>query len=174
RADGPPAALRRREAVKGEVHPARVARRDPEAVADRAVRRRAAALDEDPARPRLAHDVPDDQEVAREGELLDQRELAGELLAHARRDGTIAPACAGLDQLPEVGDLGLTVGYRVIREAITEVLEREPAARGNLLGGGEGLGQIGEAPGHLDRRPQMLCAVRRQAPAEKVQRRSEP
>src|SRR5262249_51952078 len=141
---GPLPALLRQEALEEEVHPDRIDRRDPETVADRAVRRRATALDEDPARPRLAHDVPDDQEVPGEGELLDRRELAGELLARACRDGMIASAGAGLDELPEVGDLGglgLPTGRGVVREAIAEVLEREPTARGDLPGGGEGLGQ---------------------------------
>ena len=39
---------------------------------------------------------------------------------------------------------------RKVREAIAEVLEREGQAQGQLAGGGDGVGQIGEAPRHLE------------------------
>ncbi len=121
----PLAPLLREKALEEEIHPDRIDGRDPEAVADRAVRRRAPALDEDPARAGFPHDVPDDQEVAGKVELLDEPELAGELLAHARRHGAVSPARAGLDELLEVGDLGPAVGDRVVGEAIAQILERE-------------------------------------------------
>ena len=66
-----------------------------------------------------------------------RRELAGELLAHARRHGTVPPARAGLDELAEVGDLRPAVGDRVVGEAVAEILEREAAARGDLAGRGD-------------------------------------
>ena len=154
-------ALLREEALEEEIHPDRIDRRDPEAVADRAVRRRAPALDEDPARAGLPHDVPDDQEVAGEVELLDEPELAGELLAHARRHGAVSPARAGLDELPEVGDLGPAVGDRVVGEAIAQILEREAAARGDLARGRDGLPADRQSAGPS--RPASGGAARRSA-----------
>ena len=59
---------------------------DLERVADGAVRGRAAALAQDPLLAREARDVPDDQEVAGEVELLDHGELVLELRAYARRE----------------------------------------------------------------------------------------
>src|SRR6185312_2085911 len=70
------------EALEQEVAGGRVDRSDPEAIADRAVRGRAAALAEDRRieRARISDDVVDGQEIAREIELLDQRQLIFELL----------------------------------------------------------------------------------------------
>ena len=72
-------ALLGEEALEEELHPDGIHRGDPEAVADGAVRGRAPALDEDPAGAGLADDVPDDQEVAGQLQLLDQVQLPGEL-----------------------------------------------------------------------------------------------
>ena len=107
---GPLAALLREEALEEELHPDRVDGGDAERVADRAVRGRAAALEEDAALAAEADDVPDDQEVAGEVELLDERELVRELAAHARGHGPIALARAGLDQLAQIGDLRRPAG----------------------------------------------------------------
>ena len=76
---GPLAALLGQEALEEQLHPDRVDGGDAEAVADGAVRGRAAALDQDPLAPAEVHDVPDDQEVAGELELADQRELVLDL-----------------------------------------------------------------------------------------------
>ena len=94
--------------------------------------------------------------------------------AHARGHRAIPLARAGLDQLLEVGDLGPAVGDRVVGKAVAEILEREARARGDLAGGGDGLRQIGEAPGHLGRGAEVLPGVRRQAPAERLERGPEP
>ena len=160
---GPFPPLLREEALEEEVHPDRVHGRDAEAVADRAVRRRAPALDEDPPRARLADDVPDDQEVAGEVELLDETELPVELLTHARRHGAIPAAGAGGDELAEVGALRPSIGHRIGGEAIPEILEGEAAARGDLAGRGHGRRKVGEAAGHLGRGPEVALGVRRQA-----------
>ena len=80
---GPLAALLRQEALEEQVHPHRIDGRDAQAVADGAVRRRAAPLHEDVVLAAEVHDVPDDQEVAGELELLDEVELARDLRAGA-------------------------------------------------------------------------------------------
>ena len=80
---GPLAALLRQEALEQQIHPDRIDRRDAEAVADGAVGRRAAPLHEDVVLPAEVDDVPDDQEVAGELELLDEIELARDLRARA-------------------------------------------------------------------------------------------
>jgi hypothetical protein len=61
--------------------PDRIDRRDAQAVADGAVGRRPAPLHEDVLLPAEVDDVPDDEEVAGEVELLDEIELARDLRA---------------------------------------------------------------------------------------------
>ena len=80
---GPLAALLRQEPLEEQVHADRIDRGDAEAVAHGAVGRRAAPLHEDPVLAAEVHDVPDDEEVAGEIELLDQIELARDLRAGA-------------------------------------------------------------------------------------------
>ena len=91
---GPFAALLRQEALEEQIHRDRIDGRDPEAVADGAVGRRAASLHEDVLLPAVVDDVPDDEEVAGEIELLDQRELARNLRARLVVIRTIAIARA--------------------------------------------------------------------------------
>ena len=69
---GPLAALFRQKPLEQQIHPDRIDRGDAEAVADGAVGRRAAALHENPLLAAEVDDVPDDQEIAGEIELLDQ------------------------------------------------------------------------------------------------------
>ena len=83
---GPLAALLGEEALEQQIHPDRIDGGDAEAVADGAVGRRAAALHEDVVLPAEVDDVPDDQEVAGEIELLDEIELARDLRARRGRD----------------------------------------------------------------------------------------
>ena len=73
---GPLAALLRQEALEQQLHLDRIDGGDAEAVADGAVGRRPAPLHEDVLLAAVVDDVPDDQEVAGEIELLDQIELA--------------------------------------------------------------------------------------------------
>jgi hypothetical protein len=83
---GPLAPLLREEALEEELHLHRVDRGDGEGVADGAVRGRAAPLDEDVLPPAELDDVVDDEEVAGEVELLDEVELALELVLRLRRE----------------------------------------------------------------------------------------
>ncbi len=118
---GPLAALFRQEPLEQQLHADRIDGGDAEAVAHGAVGRRAAALHEDVLLPAEIDDVPDDQEVAGELELLDQIELARHLRAGAIVKRTIAVARADLGDLAQERDLGLAVGDRIFRKAIAEV-----------------------------------------------------
>src|SRR5262249_17924692 len=60
--------------------------RDSEAITDRAVRCATADLDHDVVFPAEIDDIPDDQEIAGETELRDQRELFFDLAFHFRAD----------------------------------------------------------------------------------------
>ena len=80
---GPLAALFGQEALEQQLHADRIDGRDAEAVADGAVGRRAAALHEDVVLAAEVDDVPDDEEVAGEIELLDEIQLALDLRARA-------------------------------------------------------------------------------------------
>ena len=83
---GPLAALFRQEPLEQQIHPDRIDRGDPEAVADGAVGGRAAPLHEDVLLPAEIDDVPDDEEVAGEIELLDEIQLARDLRAARDRE----------------------------------------------------------------------------------------
>ena len=80
------AALAADEAFEENLHPGRVDRRDPEAVADRRIGRRPAPLAEDSTAAREADDVEDGEEVGLVAELGDERKLvlekAADLLGH--------------------------------------------------------------------------------------------
>ena len=88
--------------------------------------------------------------------------------------GRYRPRAPALDQLAEVGDLGPAVGDGVGREAVAEILEREAAARGELAGGEERLREVGEPPGHLGGSAEVALGVRREPPAQRVERGPEP
>ncbi len=72
------------EALEEQAEGDRVDVGDAEGVADRGGSRRAPALAEDVLAPAEGHDVPDGEEVAREPELADDRELVVELCPRAR------------------------------------------------------------------------------------------
>src|SRR5262249_21731279 len=68
------------EALEQQLELDGINRRDAQAIAHRGVGSGAASLAEHTFAPREAHDVPHDQEVAREPQLPDQRELVAKLL----------------------------------------------------------------------------------------------
>ena len=89
------AALLGDEALEQQIAGRRIDRGDAEAVADGAVRRRAAPLAQDRRieAAREGDDVVDGQEIAREVELLDQLQLVVELRQHLVRNA-VGPALA--------------------------------------------------------------------------------
>ena len=140
------AALRREEPLEEHVGARRIDRGDPEAEAHRAVRRAPAALTEDVAAAGHVDDGADAEEVRRDLELLDERELLLDLRRNGLRDRRpiarmralvgetakclprrLRPLAFALASpevtVDEVGDL--------VREAIRELLHREAAAIGD-------------------------------------------
>ena len=97
----PLAALFRQKPLEQQLHPDRIDRGDAEAVAHGAVGRRPAPLHEDVLLPAEIDDVPDDEEVAGELELLDEIELARDLRARAIVIRPIAIARADLGDLAQ-------------------------------------------------------------------------
>ena len=98
---GPLAALFGQEPLEQQVHADRIDGGDPEAVAHRAVGCRSAPLHQDVLLAAVVDDVPDDEEVAGEIELLDQIELALDLASRTIVIRPISLARARLRHLPQ-------------------------------------------------------------------------
>jgi hypothetical protein len=167
---GPLAALFRQEAFKQQVHRNRIDRRDPEAVADGTVGRRATALHEDVLLPAVADDVPDDQEIAGQIELVDQRQLALDLAARLVAVRPVALAGPLIGNLTEKRHHRLAVADRVDGKAIAEVVHRvlEPLAERPRAG--QRVGAIGEQLRHRLGRLEVSLGVARQQPSAGVER----
>ncbi len=131
---GPFAALFRQEPLEEQVHADRIDGGDAEAVAHGAVGGRPASLHENPLLAAEVHDVPDDQEIARQVELFDQVQLTLDLPRHMGLDRPIAIARAGLRDLPQERRHRLTCGHGVFREAIAEIRHRVGEAVGQFAG----------------------------------------
>jgi hypothetical protein len=156
---GPFAALLRQEAFEQELHLHRIDRGDRERVADRAVRRRAAALDQDLLLLAEAHDVPHDEEVALERELLDQRQLLLDLALGLRGERTEARARAVPGELAQVGRRRLAGRERVVGEAVAEVGEREVELTREVERRLHRLRAVAEEGGHLARVLEVALAL---------------
>ena len=124
---GPLAALFRQEPFEQQIHPHRIDRRDPEAVAHGAVGRRPASLREDVVLPAEIDDVPDDQEVAGEPELLDEIQFARNLRAGAVVVRPVSLARADVGDLPEKRCLRFARRHRVVGKAVAEIGHRDTA-----------------------------------------------
>ena len=170
----PLAAFLGQEALEQQVHLHRIDRGDRQGVADGGVGGRAAALGEDPLLLAEADDVPDDQEVAGEVELLDQREFLLELRPGpgGQRPEALPRPLPG--QFAEMGDRRFAVGHRVVREAVAEVGEGEVEFPGQFVRGVDGPGEIGEHAVHLLRRPQAALALASEAGAGVIDRHVVP
>src|SRR4029453_6163767 len=98
---GPLAALLREKPLEEQLHAHRIDRGDAQAVAHGAVGRRPAPLHQDVLLPAVVDDVPDDEEIAGEFELLDEIELAGNLRARLGVKRPVAIARTDLGNLAE-------------------------------------------------------------------------
>jgi hypothetical protein len=141
----PFAALLREKALEQQVHLDRIDGRDAQAVAHRAVGRRAASLHENVVLTAVVDDVPDDEEVAGEIELLDQVELARDLRVGAIVIGPVTIAGAGIGDVPQERRLRLAVRDRVGGEPVAEIRHR-----------------VLEALGQRDRAGQRVRPIRKQ------------
>ena len=160
--------LARQEPLEQQLDPRRIDRRDPEAVADHGVRRRAAALAEDPLAPAVPDDLPHRQEVAAVVELVDQGELPVDLLAdrgrHPTRPGE-AIARPAKRELAQPRGRRLAVGQLLGRIAVADLGQAEGAARRHLARALEERRLVGEQPRHRLRRLQIVLGVRPDQPA---------
>ena len=162
---GPLAALLGQKALEQQIHADRIDRRDPEAVADGAVGRRPAALDEDVLGAAEIDDVPDDEEVAGEVQLVDEIELAGDLRARPIVKRPVPLPRAHLGDLPEKRGLGLARRHRILGKPIAQIRHRVLQAIGELARARHRLRQIAEERRHVGRRLEIPLRVRRKAPA---------
>ena len=158
---GPLVARFAQEPLEQELHADRIDRGDPEGVADRAVGRRATALDEDVVGPTMLDDVPDDQEITREVETADEIELVRDLTARPDRQGprAVARSNAALGQLAQIPERRLTRWHRKLGEPVAEIFQRERQPHRELAGGGDRVAQITEQLGHLGAALQRALAV---------------
>ena len=154
------APLRRDEALEQQPAAHRVDLGDAEAVADRGVRRRAAALAEDALAARVCDDVVDGEEVRRVIHLRDE----GELVRDAGADGVvdavgIAPRRALPDEMLERRlrrgkAVDLLVGIFVF-----EFVEREGERLGKRERFFDRLRRVAEQPRHLRRRLEVALGI---------------
>jgi hypothetical protein len=128
---GPFAALFGEKPLEEQVHADGVDGGDAERVADGAVCRRAASLDEDALVSAELDDLPDDQEVSRQAELLDDGQFVLELGSHAGRNRSVTPSCALEREAAQASVRGLVRGQRKVGKAVSEIGESEPAAFGD-------------------------------------------
>ena len=156
---GRPVALRGQEPLEQQAEGDGVGLGDPDGVADGRVGRRAPALAVDVGAAAELHDVPDDQEVAGEAELLDHGQLVVDLAPGARSPlgapGAVAAGRAPAGQLAQPGHLGVAGRDREVGQAGRDQLQVEgkgPAELGGQLDRPRVAGQAGRL---LEPGPQM-------------------
>ena len=162
-------ALGRDEALEQQIDAVGIDGGDAEAIADRRIGGRAAALAEDAARPREADDVVDGKKVGRVAELGDQFELARHQPAHAFGEAIgVAPGGALPAQAFELGLWRAPTGHHFVGVVVAQFLEAEGGLGGDLAAPFQGLGVVGKEPRHLGRRLEVALGVGLQAPARLV------
>ena len=167
-------ALGGEEAFEEQVRPRGVDGGDAEHVANRAVRRAPAALAEDPPGPREVHDLVHAEEIRRDRERLDERELLLDLRAHGGRRAALAVAHD--DPLLDDAAQGVVRRFAgpnegLARKVIVDLIERESTPRGDLDGARDPSRPVAEARGHVRARAQARLRVRRQGISGGVERR---
>ena len=140
------AALAADEALEEDLHPGRVDRRDPEAVADRRIGRRPAPLAEDSAAAGEAHDVEDGEKIGLVAELGDERKLvleeAADLLGNPVGIAFRGPAP---HRLGKVSRCRRTDRHDGIGVFVAQFVEGKGAGRGPFHGAFDGPWQAREA-----------------------------
>ena len=120
-----------------------------------------------PSRSAELHDVPDDEEIAGESELGDERQFALRLLLCACQKfvvplGQISVANALLRALFQERLHGLAIGHWIVRKAVAEVAHLVGEARGKLQRVDDGLREIAEQFLHLAWGTQVALGVGRE------------
>ena len=126
---GPFAAFFGKKTLEEQVHADWVHGGDAERITDRAIGRRAAPLHQNSFPAAELDDIPDDQEIAGEAELLNQCEFALNLLPRPLVVGTVAVARAFVSALSQERIHRLAGRHGVLRELITEIVQSEFQAR---------------------------------------------
>ena len=122
-------ALAADEALEQHRHPRRVDFGDAERIADRRVRRRAAALAQDGFRPREGDDVVDGEEVGLVAELRDERELVLDQGAYfGRNAAAVAVRQAGFGQRAQVRGRRRAGRHDLLGILVAQLVQRERAA----------------------------------------------
>jgi hypothetical protein len=144
------ATLGRNETLEQQIEARRVDRRHPEAVADRGVGRRAAALAEDAARPGEAHQILDGQEIGRVAKLGNEAKLVLEGAPHlGRQAARIAPARALPGEALQ-GRLGaLARGPQLLGIFVAQLVQREGRVIGDCPALGQGPRVVAEQVGDI-------------------------
>ena len=159
------------ESLEQEIQPVRVDRGDVEAVADRRVGRRPAALAQDAAASGEADDVVDGQEIGGVIELGDQVELVGDLTGSRVWDAVgIAGFRALPGQAPQCAVRGVAGGSLVVRVFVAQLVEREIAGVRNGDAAADGVRMIAKQPRHLGRGFQVAFGIGGEAVAGLVDR----
>jgi hypothetical protein len=165
-------ALGAEEPFEHEVEADGVDRRDLECVAHRGVRGRAASLAEDVVLTAVPGDVPDDEEVAGEAELLDDLQLLSDLPVRPLfvRLALEAPGRALVGEMAQVFHLSLvTVLERERRQLRGDEIELERQVFAQLDCVLHGARPAGEPGLHLRAGTQVLVGPRRQPPVDLVE-----
>ena len=162
-------ALGRDEALEQQIDAVGIDGGDAEAIADRRIGGRAAALAEDAARAGKADDVVNGEEVGRVVEPGDQLELARYQPPHPLRQAVrVALAGAAPGQALEFGLRRPPVGGGFVGIFVAQLLEAEDNLGSDLTASFQSLGVVGKQPRHLGRRLEVAFGVGLQAPARLV------
>src|SRR6202044_439073 len=130
--------------LEKQIHADGINSGDAERVANGAVGRRTAALDENVVLVAEANHVPNDQEVAFEFQFDDQGEFAFELLVSALVVRAVAADHALHSQLAQESRFCATIRHGITRKLVAEVAQNKFEARRELFGIGDGFGKIGK------------------------------
>ena len=130
----PLAALFGEEALEQQVHAHRIDGGDSQRITDRAVGGRAAPLRQNAVVAAETHDVPDDQEIAGQFQLFDQRQLALDLPPRLLVIGLVAPPRAFIRALAQERLHGFARRHGIARKFVAQIGQREFQARGNFRG----------------------------------------
>src|SRR5262249_36573061 len=120
---GPAFAAFVEETLEDEIVAHRIDRRDPETIANRAVRRASPALDHDVVLATEIHDVPDDQKISGEPKLDDEREFFLDLTAHFRADCRVTLLRAKPDNRPQKRIHVVPRRHRIFRKFIAKIFQ---------------------------------------------------
>ena len=159
---GPLASFFGKEALEQQLHLHRIDCSDSKRVTHSAVRRRAAALNEDVVFQAELDDVPNNKEIAVKTQLPDERELALDLAPRLIIVRTKTAKRAFLRALPKKRSHRLALAHGIFRKLVAEILQRELKPARKLDSIGDGFRQVAKEPRHLRGRLEMTLGVFRE------------